>query len=173
MKRVLLVVDMLEGFLRREYPLFCGPQSEAIIPFVKAKVEEYARAGEPVVFILDSHDPDDLEFKKFPPHCIKGTKEAEVISELRGIAKREVYVRKKRYSGFFGTNLEEILKKEKPDVVEVVGVCTNICVLYTVEELANRDYQVMVHRDCVASFDQDAHEWAFKQMAKVLGAKIV
>ncbi len=173
MKKVLLVVDMLEGFLRRQYPLYCSAQAEAIIPFVKSEVEEYARSGELVVFIADSHDPDDLEFKKFPPHCIRGTKEAEVISELRGIAKKEVYIRKKRYSGFFGTNLDEVLKKEKPDLVEVVGVCTNICVLYTVEELANRDYRVMVHREGVASFDEDASSWALQQMSKVLGAEIV
>lgn len=173
MKRVLLVVDMLEGFLRKGYPLYCGAQSEAIIPFVRSKVEEYGRTGELVIFIMDNHDPDDLEFKKFPAHCIKGSKESEVISELRGIAKREVYIPKRRYSGFFGTELDDVLRKEKPDLVEVVGVCTNICVLYTVEELANRDYDVAVYRDGVASFDQGAHEWALRQMESVLGARIV
>jgi len=173
MSRVLLVVDMLEGFLRKGYPLYCSERAAAIIPFVRQKVEEYARSNELVIFIADNHDPDDLEFKKFPPHCLKGSKESEVIPELKGIAKREVYVPKKRYSGFFGTNLEELLKKEKPELVEVVGVCTNICVLYTVEELANRDYKVRVFRQGTASFDQDAHEWALKQMQSVLGAELV
>ncbi len=173
MKRVLLVVDMLEGFIRRQYPLFCGPTSEAIVPFVKGKVEEYGKSGELVVFIADNHDPDDLEFKKFAPHCVIGSEQSQVIGELKGIAKREIYLPKKRYSGFFKTNLDEILKKEKPDLVEVVGVCTNICVLYTVEELENRDCNVRVYKEGVASFDQSAHQWALKQMESVLGAKIV
>lgn len=173
MKKVLLVVDMLEGFLRKEYPLFCGSQAEAIIPFVKKKIEEYRKTGELVIFIADNHTPDDKEFKKFPPHCIKGTKESEVISELKGIAQREIYLPKTRYSGFYGTNLEELLEKEKPEIVEVVGVCTNICVLYTVEELANRDYNVVVYKQGVASFDTEAHQWALKQMETVLGAKVI
>jgi len=173
MSRVLLVIDMLEGFLRKEYPLYCSDAAAAIIPFVKKKVEEYAASGELVVFIADNHDPNDLEFKKFPPHCIAGTKQSEVISEIQGIAKNSVYVPKKRYSGFFGTKLEKILKKEKPDLVEVVGVCTNICVLYTVEELKNRDYNARVYKDGTASFDPEAHEWAFMQMQTVLGAELV
>jgi nicotinamidase/pyrazinamidase len=164
---------MLEGFLRKRYPLYCSDVAASIIPFVKKKVEEYAKSKELVVFIADNHDPDDLEFKKFPPHCIAGSKESEVVSELKGIAKNFVYVPKKRYSGFYGTNLDQVLKKAKPELVEVVGVCTNICVLYTVEELENRDYKVRVYKDGTASFDNDAHQWALKQMQSVLGAEVV
>jgi len=82
-------------------------------------------------------------------------------------------VPKSRYSGFCKTNLNDILRDLDPEIVEVVGVCTNICVLYTVEKLRNRDYKVVVHRDGVASFDQDAHLWALKQMESVLGAEIL
>ncbi|HAG08307.1 MAG TPA: cysteine hydrolase, partial [Desulfotomaculum sp.] len=53
------------------------------------------------------------------------------------------------------------------------GVCTNICVLYTVEELCNRDYKVVVYRQGVASFDLQAHNWALVQMESVLGAKVI
>lgn len=173
MTRVLLVLDMLEGFLHEKNPLYCGPQAEAIIPFVKNKIEEYAKSGELVVFIADNHDQHDWEFKKFPPHCIKGTSQAEVVHELKGVAKRELLITKTRYSAFFKTNLAEVLEKEKPDLVEVVGVCTNICVLYTVEELGNLDYHVRVYRDGVASFDMEGHEWALKQMQTVLGAEVV
>jgi nicotinamidase/pyrazinamidase len=68
--------------------------------------------------------------------------------------------------------MNQIMKDLKPEMVEVVGLCTHICVMYTVEELCNRDYRVVVHRDGVASFDQEAHAWALKQMAEVLGAEI-
>jgi nicotinamidase/pyrazinamidase len=173
MNKVLIVVDMLDGFLRPGRALYCGRQSEDIIPFVRAKVEEYGKSGELVIFVADNHDPEDLEFQRFPKHCVAGTPESEVISELKGLAKNSIYLPKKRYSAFHGTDLEKRLKKLKPDLVEVVGVCTNICVLYTVEELRNRDIPTRVYRAGVASFDNEAHEWALKQMQSVLGAEII
>ena len=59
------------------------------------------------------------------------------------------------------------------DEVSVVGVCTNICVFFTVEELCNRDKRVVVYREGVASFDEAAHAFALQQMESVLGAQVV
>ena len=172
MSQVLLVVDMLKGFCEEGRPLYCGPSVKPIIPFIRKLIEGYNERDETVVFICDSHEPDDLEFQMFPAHCVAGSEEAEVIDELRGVARNEVVVPKQRYSGFFGTNLEQLLQGPAPELVEVVGVCTNICVLYTVEELRNRDYPVRVYRRGVASFDAGAHMFALQQMEKVLGAEV-
>lgn len=174
--RVLLVVDMLNDFIKEDGALYSGPEAVKIVDKVAALVKEFVSRQETVIFIMDAHAPDDLEFKRFPAHCIKDTPGAEVISELVDCAapgKAVFKVYKNRYSGFFNTNLEQILTEVEPDEVHVTGVCTNICVLYTVEELCNRDYPVVVHRDGVASFDQEAHQWALQQMESVLGAVIV
>ena len=172
MTQVLLIVDMLKGFCQEGRPLYCGPSVAPIVPFIRKLIEGYNQREETVVFICDSHEPDDLEFEMFPPHCVRGSEEAEVIDELRDVAQNQVVIAKRRYSGFFGTNLEELLAGLAPELVEVVGVCTNICVLYTVEELRNRDYPVRVYRRGVASFDAGAHMFALQQMEKVLGAKV-
>ena len=172
MKRALVVVDMLGGFLDEGKPLYCGENARRIIPFVRDKVDEFVRAGEPVIFVADSHAPDDAEFKMFPRHCVAGTDEAELIEELRPFRDKATVIPKTRYSGFYNTRLAELLAELKPNIVEVVGVCTNICVLYTVEGLRNRDYRVVVHRHGVASFDKGAHEFALAQMKDVLGAEI-
>jgi len=172
MAQVLLVVDMLKGFCREGRPLYCGPSVAPIIPFIRRLIDGYNQREETIVFICDSHDPDDLEFQMFPPHCVRGSEEAEVIDELQGLARNEVVVPKTRFSGFFGTNLEELLAGIAPDLVEVVGLCTNICVLYTAEELRNRDYAVRVYRRGVASFDAGAHMFALQQIEKVLGAEV-
>ncbi len=175
-ERVLLVVDMLNDFIRKDGALYCGECAENIVPFVRQKVEEFVARGLPVIFIIDAHDPQDLEFKRFPPHCIYGSEGADVIQELKSPVEEysfAIRVPKSRFSGFFRTNLNTILTDLKPEAVEVVGVCTHICVLYTVEELCNRDYDVIVHLDGVASFDQDAHQWAIRQMREVLGATVV
>lgn len=101
-----------------------------------------------------------------------GTKESELIHELKPYREKGTLVPKTRYSGFYNTSLAGLLEEFAPDVVEVVGVCTNICVLYTVEGLRNRDYAVVVHREGVASFDAEAHEFALAQMKDVLGAEV-
>ena len=172
---VLIVVDMLNDFLRQDGALYCGESAEKIIPFVRRKVSEFISGGQPVIFVIDAHDPQDLEFKRFPPHCIYGSEGSEVISELKSLVEEYSFVirvPKNRYSAFFRTNLNSILKDLDPKSVEVVGVCTQICVMYTVEELCNRDYNVIVHREGVASYDPDAHLWALRQMKEVLGADV-
>jgi nicotinamidase/pyrazinamidase len=172
MSRALMVVDMLVGFMEKGHPLYCGDNARSIIPVVVEKAQEFTDRGDPVIFIADHHAPDDLEFKQFPPHCIEGTREAEVIDELQPFVKPEYLVPKTRYGAFYNTRLETMLSEIAPESVEIVGVCTNICVLYTVEELRNRDYMTIVHRDGVASFDGDAHAFALGQIESVLGAEV-
>lgn len=175
-KKVLLVVDMLNDFVNENGSLYCGQQAGDIVPTVVQKIREYVDSRLPVIFIMDAHEPRDPEFKLFPVHCLNGTRGARLINEIENVIEEcstVVKVPKSRYSGFFRTNLNNILKDLDPEIVEVMGVCTNICVLYTVEELRNRNYKVVVYRDGVASFDQDAHLWALKQMESVLGAEIL
>lgn len=171
MADVVIVVDMLVGFLEEGYPLYCGPAARAIIPRVQRILEEEIAKGSHIIYLVDSHDPDDKEFQMFPPHCIKGTEESALIPELAGYP-GEV-IPKTRYSGFFGTNLEERLRALNPGKIIVVGVCTDICVMHTVADARNRDYIVEVPADAVASFDPEAHAFALRHMEKILGAKIV
>jgi nicotinamidase-related amidase len=126
--------------------------------------------GAAIIYLADSHDPDDKEFQMFPPHCILGTEQSEIIPELSDYP--GIVIPKRRYSGFFDTDLEERLEEIKPEEVVLVGVCTDICVMHTVADLRNRDYPVVVYADCVASFDQEAHVFALKHMEKVLGARV-
>ncbi|MFH1003124.1 MAG: isochorismatase family cysteine hydrolase, partial [Chloroflexota bacterium] len=120
--------------------------------------------------ICDRHDPDDLEFRMFPPHCVTGTAEAEVIPELAGYPGEIIL--KKRYSAFYGTPLAEKLEQLQPEKLIVCGVCTDICVLHTVADARNRDYAVEVPVDAVASFDREGHRFALEHLEKVLGARL-
>lgn len=170
MTNAVLVIDMLRGFLEKGYPLYCGDKARYIIPNVQKLIEQELMLGSKVFFICDHHTPDDLEFRMFPPHCIKGTAEAEVIPELAKYP-GEV-IPKRRYSAFFDTPLEKRLKRLKPEKVIICGVCTDICVLHTVADARNRDYEVEVPVDCVASFDEAAHNFVLEHMKKVLGARL-
>ena len=170
MSNVVLVVDMVRGFCEEGHNLYVGPTIREIIPRVRELLREEKTRGSHIIFLCDTHDPDDLEFKMFPPHCIRGSEEPEVIPELREFA--EEVIPKRRYSCFFETNLDQRLKELKPDKIIVVGDCTNICVLYTVADARNRDYAVEVPADCVATFDPEAHKFALQQLKTVLGAEV-
>ena len=170
MANAVLVIDMLRGFMEEGCPLFCGARARQIIPNIQRLLEKETAQGSKVFFICDNHDADDLEFKMFPPHCIAGTVESEVIPELAKFPGE--IIPKKRYSAFYGTDLEQRLKKLKPEKVIVCGVCTDICVCHTVGDARNRNYSVEVPVDGVASFDEKAHYYALEHMEKVLGAKL-
>lgn len=171
MPDAVLVVDMLRGFLEDGYPLSLGVEPRRIIPHILKLLDKGLTQGSKIIFLCDNHDPGDLEFKMFPPHCIAGTAEAEVIPELAKY-KGEI-IPKKRYSGFYNTKLDEILSKIKPDKIIICGVLTNICVMHTAADARNRDYAVEIPVDCVASPDEAAHRFALEHMDKVLGVKLV
>ena len=170
MSNVVIVVDMLVGFLEPGHNLYCGDHSRGIIPNVAGLLEEEIARGSRVFYVADNHDPDDLEFEMFPVHCVKGTEETQVIKELARF--EGDYIPKNRYSGFFGTDLEQRLSELKPEKIIIVGVCTDICVMHTTADARNRDYVVEIPVDCVASFDQDAHRYALEHAEKILGAKL-
>jgi nicotinamidase/pyrazinamidase len=170
MADTVLVVDMLRGFLEEGYPLYTGEDCRRIIPNIRKLLEKEIQNGSAIIYICDNHTPDDLEFKMFPPHCIEGTPETEVIPELSEYQGEKIP--KRRYSGFFDTPLEDRLKELNPDKLIICGVLTNICVLHTAADARNRDYQVEVPVDCVASPDADAHRFALDHMEKVLGVTL-
>lgn len=171
MANVILVIDMVRGFLEEGYPLYCGPGARRIIPNLQRLLEGEIEKGSRIFFICDHHAPDDAEFKMFPPHCVAGTGETEVIPELAKYPGE--IIPKRRFSGFFDTDLDERLKALAPERLIVCGVATHICVLHTVANARNRDYQVEVPIDCVASFEERAHQFALEHMERTLGAKLV
>ncbi len=170
--KALLVIDMLKDFIDKKGALYCGDEARAIVPFIKKKVSECRSCACKVIYICDAHDKDDAEFKVFKPHCIKGEEGSRIIDELSPI-KGETIVKKSRYSGFYGTELDAVLKNVNPDVVEVVGVCTSICVMDTVGGLRNRDYKVVVYKEGVADFDGEAHRFALRRMKNIYAAEVV
>lgn len=170
-RKALLVIDMLNDFVDPRGALYCGETARAIIPTVGQIMEDFAKNGDLVVMVQDAHAQDDPEFKMFPPHAVRGTWGGAVIPELP-VVREAITVEKTRYSAFFGTDLERILKEYAPEEVWVVGVCTSICVMDTVGDLRNRDYAVVVPSQAVADFDPEFHAFALKRMERVYGAVV-
>ncbi|MEN3186459.1 MAG: isochorismatase family cysteine hydrolase [Atribacterota bacterium] len=170
--RALLVIDMLNDFVTEQGVLFVGPQVNGVIPFIQNVLARYRKSNDPVIYVCDAHHANDAEFRLFPPHCVEGTWGAQVIDSLRSHG-GEIIIPKRRFSAFFGTSLDITLREMEVRELEIVGVCTNICVLYTCAEARMLHYGVRVYREGVTSFDLLAHEWALKEMEKTLKAEVV
>ncbi|HEY0493303.1 MAG TPA: isochorismatase family cysteine hydrolase [Candidatus Dormibacteraeota bacterium] len=176
MPDVTIVVDVLNGFCKAGN--LASPRCLEAIPRIRDVIEERAGSGDQLIFLADTHDTNDREFEVFPVHCVRGTLEAEVVEELQPYLRQSRLIRKRRYSGFFETDLEEVLSSARPQRVTVVGVCTDICVMHTVADLRNRDYRVIVPAAAVETFDAPGHpaaevqHFALAHLSGVLGATV-
>ena len=95
------------------------------------------------------------------------------------MAANKNYVPKTKFNALLGNHLKEYLVKIKPERIIIVGVCTDICILYTVAALRELEYEVIVPKDCAETFDapdhnaEDINNAMLKHMADILGAEIV
>ncbi len=170
--KALLIVDMVADFVEPKGALYIGPVAEKIIPNIKSRLELYRSEGNPVIFICDSHLSDDVEFDLFPTHSVGGSGGEIVISKLAPLPQERV-IPKRRFSAFVGTDLDITLRDKGIDEIELAGVVTNICILYTAAMAKMYGYKVNVPVDAVASFDEEAHHFALKEMEKTLGVNLI
>ncbi|NLC63106.1 MAG: cysteine hydrolase [Thermoanaerobacterales bacterium] len=170
--KALMVIDMLRDFIDKDGALYIGRQGEEIIPYVNKKINEYRSNNFPIIFICDNHEKDDKEFDMFNPHCIAGSWGSQIIDQI-DVADEDKVIYKRRYSVFFGTDLDIFLREKSIDEISIVGVCTNICVLYTAADARNLGYKVNIYKDGVASFDRTVHDFALKEAQNTLGCSIL
>ncbi len=168
-RTALLVIDMINDFATPGGALYSDPVG-AIVPAVAREIAHAKAAGDAVIFVCDAHAEDDPEFALFPPHALPG-RGREIVAAL-DTAGAAAVIRKRRYSAFFGTDLDERLRALGVARLRLVGNCTNICVFFTAADAANREYAVEVVRDAVASFDPEAHADALRELERTLGATI-
>ena len=173
MKEALLVVDMLNDFIADQGVLSCGESGRKIVKSILQEIENYRHRGGAIIWVEDQHSLVDAEFQLFPPHALAGTWGAERIPELQACTEEtDIVVKKRRYDGFYGTDLDLYLREKGIRKLALAGVCTHICILYTALHARQLMYEVDVLKDAVASFDEAEHTWGLRQLEKVLGCTI-
>lgn len=168
----LLVIDMLNDFVLPGSPLEV-PETRKAVPAVKREIERARAIHNQVIYVCDSHEPDDMEFKRFgwPVHSVRGTKGAEVVQELTP-GPDDLVVRKTSYSSFYGTKLNKTLKSLGVKKLRLTGCVTHICIMFAAYEASLRNYDVTVVADAVAGLQAEDHEAGLRIMKNVLGVKV-
>lgn len=169
-KTSLVIIDMLNDFVKEKGTLVV-PAAQNLIPNQTRLLNESRELGVQVLYLTDNHQPDDHEFEKWPPHAIVGTWGSKIIDELKPEDNIPV-IPKRRYSGFFGTDLDLRLRERGVETIVLVGVLTDICVMYTSADASSRGYDVVIVSDATASTSENNHQFALQHMKEVLGLHI-
>tara|TARA_R110002095_G_scaffold206134_1_gene189924 strand:+ start:65 stop:511 length:447 start_codon:yes stop_codon:yes gene_type:complete len=122
-----------------------------------------------VIFFQEIHRKDKIDYGRELDgaediHCLEGSQGTPVAAEEMDMRDSDYFIHKRRYSCFFGTELEILLKGLKAETLILVGCLTDVCVHYTFADAHQSDYYCRVARDCVSGSSQAAHDAALAAM---------
>lgn len=185
-RTALIVVDMQNGFCHPEGSLQKSGLSiamcEAAVAPCRRLIDAAHAADVPVVYLQVEWRRDRSDagviFREVmggvlhESALLSGTWDAQIVDELKP-TEADYLIHKNRFSGFYGTRLEPLLRSLGIENLVVCGVTTNMCVETTVRDAAQRDFRCFVVADAVGEVDRDVHEGSLKTLgfafAKVVG----
>jgi len=158
-KAALLVIDMQRFFLDPASPTFtCG--GLAILPTLKRLIGSFRAASRPVIYTRHVHHPDRLDAGImgwwWEGMCLEGSAESEVHDDLAPLPNEKVIL-KHRYSTFYNTDLETVLRCLKIEDLVISGIMTNMCCESTARDAYYRDYRVFFLADSTGSINEEMH----------------
>jgi len=175
-KPVLVVVDIQggpsddddSGAAVGESALPFMPGYQAAMDTAPGLVEKARACGVPIVFFQEAHRRDLIDFGRELDgaegiHLLEGDPGTEVSAAV-DMRPDDYFIRKRRYSCFFGTEFEILPKGLKADTLILIGGHTDVCVHYTFVDAHQHDYFCRVVEDCVAGSSREAHDAALNAM---------
>ena len=162
MNKLLIVVDMQKDFIDGSLGT---KEAAAIVPAVAAKIEQYQTNGDTVVFTLDTHGDNYLntqEGRNLPvPHCIKGSEGWMLDERLRSYEGRRF-----EKPTFGSLELTKWVSRQNFDAIELIGLCTDICVISNalLIKAALPETPVRVDAHCCAGVTPESHNNALSAL---------
>ncbi len=156
--KTLIVIDMQNDFIDGSLGT---AEAIAIVEKVQRKIEAYAKADLPILYTRDTHTEDYLntpEGKKLPvPHCIKGTHGWQIRDGLYRDGSEIIDKPSFGYIGWEGRAFDEL---------ELVGLCTDICVVSNalILKALYPNAAISVDSACCAGVTPETHEAALATM---------
>lgn len=168
-KTALLIVDMLHDFVHPEGAVFY-PENQAIVPAVQTILKACREAGCLIVFMQQRYRAGKLEknLKAMRPCCLEGSGGENIIDDLP-VQDSDYVIPKRRYSSFYGTDLDLVLREHGVERVIIVGTKTNNCIVATAFDAHYRDYETVIIKECVATRDDATQAIYLHDIDRYLG----
>ncbi len=158
-RSALLVIDMQKYFLNPNSTEFT-PSGRIILKNIKKLIDSFRSNNSPVIFTKHAHHKSgtDAGIMKWwwEGMCIEGTPESEVAEELSPLD-NERQIIKRRYSAFFNTDLDIILRSSHIEELVICGIMTNMCCESTARDAYFRNYKVFFLADATGSITEEMH----------------
>lgn len=168
----MIVIDMFEGCIgeescNTEIPIMPGATERMVK--AAALTKQAREAGIPIIVIQEMHRKDGIDFGRELDgsegyHCIEGSEGVKPPVNEIGMTDSDYIVYKRRYSAFFHTDLELLLKALKVETLILVGSITDVCIHYTFVDGHQNNYYVRVPEDCVYGGSTEAHKASLTAM---------
>ena len=169
-KPALLVIDLLNDFLD-SWP---ADSRDRLLRSTNELIALMRAANHSVIWVRQEFERDlsdafpEMRAKRISI-TIRGTRGAQIASELN-IDPADAIVIKKRYSAFFGTNLDQLLADLHPDALILAGINTHACIRMTAIDAYQRDIPVILAADCIDSYNREHHEISLRYMKDKIAA---
>jgi nicotinamidase-related amidase len=147
-RAALVVVDMLKDHLTPGRPSEV-PRAREIVPALRKRIDDARKAGVPVLFVVDEHEPDDPDLDLWGAHNVKGTDGPEIWPDL-GARSSDRVVKKSTYSAFVGSELQGVLDELRVETLILTGCLTELGLLATATDAMQRGFAVEVPPDAQA-----------------------
>ncbi len=168
--KAFIITDMQNDFIAEKGTLRVERAAACVEPIKRLKAQ-MKKEGVPVVYVCDTHFKIDMEFEMWGCHVLEGSWGAEIIEELKP-DEDDYVLRKWRYSAFFETGLDVLLRQLKVDTIVLTGVLTDICLQHTAADAFYRGYKTVVPRQCTDTFSDERKEYALNFMNQMYGTVV-
>ncbi|MEM9431797.1 MAG: cysteine hydrolase [Pseudomonadota bacterium] len=169
-RAVLMVIDIQKSaFMDVKAGIPVMPGYRDNMERARSVVDAAHASDIPVIFFQEIHRRNLIDYGRELDgsediHCLEGEPGTPVAFEEMGRAAGDYFVHKRRYSCFFGTETEILLKGLKAETLILIGGMTDVCVHYTFVDGHQHDYHCRVVKDCVGGTSPEAHQASLNAM---------
>lgn len=172
-RTALVLVDLQNSFL---HPMGGNyyPAVDTIVPNLRRLLAHARSRDRLIVHVADRHRPGlhDFESHKLPGHCVDGEFDAEFFDGFgppSPASPNEVSIVKRRFSAFFGTDLDTVLRENRIERLVVAGVKTNVCVRATIQDGFGLGYRCLLAREATNSNRPVLEEASAEDIQRYMG----